>query len=123
MQRLGLYGLLLVGIVTSSYHCGFRRDEMPPIKMKLIASFCAHHIVQIQDSAFYLQGMTWTNSQGTTYEHVFTVWNHCDFARSGIATGQEFMARIVGAADNQNCATCLGFLETPPLGHNLQVER
>lgn len=91
--------------------------------MKLLASFCAHHMVQIQDSAYFDLGMTWTNSQGTTYEHVFVVKNHCDFVRSGITPGQQFSARIIPRGEIENCIACLGYMETPPLAHALKVER
>ena len=93
------------------------------MRLKLLASTCAHHVVQIQDSAFYDWGINWTNSQGTSYEHVFTVQNHCEFVRAGIRAGEEFTARVVRNAQGDGCVTCLAYLETPPLAHSLRVER
>lgn len=116
--------LLIMGsTLLPSFQCGLEKEAMPPVKMKLLASFCAHHIVQVQDSAYYDLGITWTNSQGTTYEHVFAVKNHCDFAKAGLVAAQEFMASVVTRAETENCTTCLGFMETPPRVHNLRVER
>ena len=90
-------------------------------KTKLIASFCAYNIVQIQDSAFYNYGMDWTDSQGRPYQHVFSVKNHCDFARANIKVNEAFDCKIVDKASDVNCSVCEGFMETPPLHHNINV--
>ena len=59
-------------------------------KSKLIVSFCAFNIVQIQDSAFYHHGTEWTNAQGVTYQHVFTVKNYCDFSTTNVKIDEIF---------------------------------
>jgi hypothetical protein len=117
-----MWVILISGLLFSSFQCEKMLNESPPIKMKLVASFCAYHIVQIQDSAYYSQGMNWTNSQGTAFQHVFAVKNPCDFARSGIRVGDEFTASITDRADSDNCTVCLGYMETPPLQHAIKVQ-
>ena len=42
-------------------------DTEKLFKARLIVSFCAFHIVQIEDSAFYGYGMNWTNAEGKEY--------------------------------------------------------
>ncbi len=90
-------------------------------KAKLLASFCAFHIVQIQDSAYYNQGMDWTDSQGKQYQHVFAVKNHCDFAKANIKAGDIFSCTILKEDGDANCVVCMGFMETPPLQKNVKV--
>lgn len=90
-------------------------------KAKLLASFCAFHIVEIQDSAYYDQGMDWTDSQGKQYKHVFAVKNHCDFAKANVKTGDVFTCKILSRDSETNCAVCMGFMETPPLQKNIEA--
>ena len=90
-------------------------------KARLIASFCAYNIVQIQDSAFYSYGMDWTDSQGNTYQHVFSVSNYCDFATANLKVDETFDCKIVEKATVENCIVCMGFMETPPLLYNINV--
>jgi len=92
-------------------------------KARHIGSFCAYTIVQIQDSAFYSYGMEWTNSIGQTYHNVFSVKNHCDFTKSNLKINESFNCKIVENAVTENCMVCLGFMETPPLQHNINVVR
>ena len=90
-------------------------------KAQLKTAFCAFNIVQIKDSAFFNYGMTWTDALGKTYEHVFSVENHCDFNNEQIKVDEIFNCRIVDKAIVDTCIACMGFMETPKLLHNIQV--
>jgi hypothetical protein len=108
---------LLVGLT----RCNNSMYPNGTFKAKLVASFCAFHIVEIQDTAFYGQGMDWTDSKGKKYEHVFAVKNHCDFAQAGLKAGDVFICKILTEEGANNCAVCMGFMETPPLQKNVKV--
>jgi hypothetical protein len=123
MSRVLIWVLLSSGLLLSSFQCDKILPETPPVKMKLLASFCAFHIVEIQDAAYYNYGTNWTNSQGTAYKHVFAVVNHCDFVQSGVKVGDVFTAAITEKIEDSTCAVCLGFMETPPLQHAIKVYR
>ncbi len=123
MNRIFLLMVLVSGMVTSSFQCEKIGKETPAIKMKLVASFCAFHIVEIQDAAYSNYGTDWTNSQGTSYKNVFAVKNHCDFVQSGIKTGDVFTASITEKIEDSTCAVCMGYMETPPLQHAIKVYR
>lgn len=90
-------------------------------KARLLASFCAYNIVQIQDSTFYNYGMDWTDSQGNAYQHVFSVRNHCDFGAANLKVNETFDCKIVEKAIVEDCVVCLGFMETPPFLHNIYI--
>lgn len=99
-----------------------RQNKISKIfKARLITSFCAYNIVQIQDSAFYNYGMDWTDSQGNAHQHVFSVRNHCDFGTANLKVNETFDCKIVEKALVEDCIVCLGFMETPPLHHNINV--
>ena len=75
----------------------FNRQQSDTAKLfgvRLIASFCAFHIVQIKDSSFYSYGMNWTNAQGKEYQHVFSIKNHCDFVKAHVKAGENFTFSI-----------------------------
>ena len=90
-------------------------------KSKLIVSFCAFNIVQIQDSAFYHHGTEWTNAQGVTYQHVFTVKNYCDFSTTNVKIDELFNCIIVEKPTIESCNVCMGFMEAPSLQHCITV--
>lgn len=90
-------------------------------KSKLIVSFCAFYVVQIQDSAFYHHGMEWTNAQGVTYQHVFTIKNYCDFSAANLKTDEIFNCTIVEKPTTESCNVCMGFMEAPSLQHCITV--
>lgn len=90
-------------------------------KAKLITSFCAYNIVQIQDSDFFSYGMNWTDPQGKTYQHVFSVKNYCDFAAVNLKADETFNCKIIEKATIEDCVVCMGFMETPPLYHNINI--
>ena len=96
-------------------------DTEKLFKARLIVSFCAFHIVKIEDSAFYSYGMNWTNAEGKEYQHVFSIKNHCDFMNANVKTGEIFTCSIVDKAAVNNCSFCEGFLDSPPLRHNIRV--
>lgn len=123
MNRVSLYLVLFSGMLLSSFQCEKFANETPPIKMKLLASFCAFHIVEIQDAAYHNYGTDWTNGQGTSYKHVFSVRNHCDFVRSGVKVGDVFTASITNEVKDSTCAVCMGYMETPPVQHSVKVYR
>lgn len=90
-------------------------------KARLITSFCAYNIVQIVDSSLHNYGMDWTDSQGNAYQHVFSVSNHCDFGTANLKVNETFDCKIVEKAIVEDCIVCMGFMETPPLLHNISV--
>lgn len=90
-------------------------------KAKLLASFCAFHIVQIEDTDGKRYGMDWTDPSGKQYKNVFTVKNHCDFSKAGLKVGDSFTAAVVETPGETTCAVCFGYMETPPLQWNIQV--
>lgn len=92
-------------------------------KSKLISSFCAYNIVQIQDSAFYNYGMEWTDTQGKTYRHVFAVKNHCDFSTANLKIGEIFNCKIIEKPTIESCSVCMGFMEAPSLQQYIMVVR
>ena len=100
---------------------GQQSDTAKLFRVRLVASFCAFHIVQIKDSAFYSYGMNWTNAQGKEYQHVFSIKNHCDFMSAHVKTGENFTCCIVDKDTVTNCSFCEGFLDSPPLRHNIRV--
>ena len=65
--------------------------------------------------------MDWTDSQGNAYQHVFSVRNHCDFATANLKADETFNCKIVEKAIVEDCIVCMGFMETPPLHHNINV--
>ncbi|WP_407526568.1 hypothetical protein PDL71_05700 [Lacibacter sp. MH-610] len=90
-------------------------------KAKLIASFCAYNIVEIQDKNYFNLGMTWTSPSGTVYNNVFTVSNYCDFNAKGIKVNELFDCRILEKETQDGCGICYGYMETPPLNRNIEV--
>lgn len=90
-------------------------------KAQLKTSFCAFNIVQIKDSTFFNYGMSWTDALGKTYQHVFSVENHCDFNKEHIKVDEIFNCRIVDKAIVDTCVACMGFMETPKFLHNIRV--
>ncbi len=100
-----------------------QKNISPTFKAQLKTTFCAFNIVQIKDSAFFNYGMSWTDALGKTYEHVFSVKNHCDFNNEHIKVDEIFGCRIVDKAIVDTCVACMGFMETPSLLHNLQVTK
>lgn len=90
-------------------------------KAKLLASFCAFHIVQITDADGKGQGVDWSDHSGKHYTNVFTVKNYCDFGTAGLKVGDSFTAVIVEEPQITNCSVCMGFMDTPPLQWNIKV--
>lgn len=111
--------ILLVALVLFSA-CS-KQSVKGRFKAKLIDSFCAFNIVQIQDTKGNAKGMDWTNSAGTQYKNVFTVQNFCEFNAAGVKEGETFSAEIVEDANGPACAVCYGYMETPPLQLSIRV--
>ena len=99
------------------------KEKLPEgrFEAKLVASFCSYHIVEITDARYKNAGLDWKDASGKQYNNVFTVKNHCDFAKSGIKTGDRFYAIIADSATEAGCAVCMGFLDTPPLQLNIKI--
>lgn len=112
------YRLLVFAALLLFSACSKSYEPEGSFNAKLLASFCAFHIVQIEDER---GGMNWNDPSGKQYKNVFTVKNHCDFAKSGLKAGDRFTAVIVQEAQETNCAVCMGFMETPPLQWNIRV--
>jgi hypothetical protein len=123
MNKTIVFITALALVLMSFTGCEKEEESSGVFQAKLLASFCAFHIVEIQDSAFYTHGMDWTDSRGKVYQHVFAVRNYCEFAKANIQTGQTFNCTIIEKVTDENCAVCLGFMETPPLGQNIKVVR
>ena len=77
--------------------------------------------MQIQGSDFYSYGVNCTNALGKEYQHVFTIKNQCDFVNAHVKAGENFSCSIVDKAAVSNCSFCGGFLDSPPLRHNISV--
>ncbi|HEX4958168.1 MAG TPA: hypothetical protein VFV46_08315 [Lacibacter sp.] len=90
-------------------------------KAKLVASFCAYNIVEIQDKSFYGLGMNWKASNGTEYKNVFAIANFCDFAKHGLKVNDVFNCRVIERPLAESCAVCMGYMETPPLNRNIEL--
>ncbi len=98
-------------------------DSSGVFRARLIHSFCAYNTVQVLDSAFFRYGMNWTDAQGNTYQHVFSVKNHCDFGIANVQVNEIFNCKLADRPQQEDCMICLGFMETPSLYHNIQVIR
>jgi hypothetical protein len=114
-----LYHLLLMILFVAA--CTKPYTPEGTFQARLVASFCAFQIVQIVDVDGKGRGMDWTDPSGKEYKNVFTVKNHCDFAKAGIKVGDTFKAEIIDKPVETNCAVCMGFMETPPLQWNIRV--
>jgi hypothetical protein len=113
-----LIAVFTVIIVTG---CTKEKNKEGVFKAKLVASFCAYNIVEIQDERFYDLGMNWTSPNGTFYKNVFAVSNFCDFGFSGVKVNDVFNCRIIEKPLNESCAVCSGYMDTPPLNRNIEV--
>lgn len=115
------YHLLLFFVVFTLTACNKHSSSQRAFEAKLLTSFCAFHIVQITDVDGKEQGMNWTDPSGKEFKNVFTVKNHCDFGKAGLKVGDRFKAVILDKPVETNCASCMGFIETPQLQWNIQV--
>jgi hypothetical protein len=113
--------LFLSIMATCLQQCHSSKKLSDTFKAKLVGSICGHHIVEVADSKFYNLGTTWKNSDGKSYEHVFTVNNHCDFVKAQLKDGDMFTCEIVDKATEENCITCEAYMETPGLKRNVRV--
>ena len=77
--------------------------------VKVVASFCAFTILEIQDPEYSELGMDWRQ-----YRNVFTVANPCDLP-DGMQIGMSYKCRIIEKAITDDCIQCAGFMETPPI--------
>ncbi len=116
-----LYHGLIILSLTLFAACSKPFPPQGSFRAKLVASFCAFHIVQIEDADGKGRGMDWTDPSGKQYKNVFTVKNYCDFGKTGLKVGDNFTAIIVEEPQDTNCAVCMGFMETPPLQWNIKV--
>ncbi len=121
MKKILIFPVILALGFMSFTGCEKEEVTSQKFQAKLLASFCGFHIVQIRDSAFYKYGMNWTNSQGIAYEHVFAVKNHCSFVKAKVKPGEIFNCVVIENAKPINCVVCSGFMETPPLTHDIKV--
>ncbi len=108
-------------LVISFSSCSKNENTEGVFKAKLVASFCAYNIVEIQDESSFGLGMNWKDSGGKEYKNVFAVANFCDFAKNGLKVNDVFNCRIVERPLNESCAVCFGYMETPPLNRNIEV--
>lgn len=116
-----LYHALAILVITLFAACSKPFPPQGIFRAKLVASFCAFQIVQIEDADGKGRGMDWTDPAGKPYKNVFTVKNHCDFGKAGLKVGDSFTAIIVEEPQDTTCAICMGFMETPPLQWNIKV--
>lgn len=113
-----LFNLLVVLLFCS---CTATQATIKSYKAKLVVAYCSFYIIEILEPDDSEQGIEWTDSKGKNYENVFTVANFCDFQQSGIKTGQLFSYRIIPDTSKNNCAVCLGYIETPSLKRSIAV--
>jgi hypothetical protein len=102
-------------------NCNSARQLSGTFKAKLVGGICGYHIIEILDSNFYRLGISWKNSEGKQYQHVFAVNNHCDFVKAQLQTGDVFNCEIIEKAIEENCMTCEAYMETPELKRNVKV--
>lgn len=113
--------LSLAGLMVLSFSACSKAEKNGVFKAKLVASFCAFNIVEIQDKDYYDLGMNWTAPNGTVYKNVFTVNNHCDFGASNVKVNDVFNCRVIAKPVEETCGVCFGYMETPPLNRNIEV--
>lgn len=114
--------LSLVCLLALSFSSCSKEEKAEGVfKAKLIASFCAYNIVEIQDKSFYGLGMSWKAPNGTEYKNVFAIANFCDFAKHGLKANDFFNCRVIERPLAESCAVCMGYMETPPLNRNIEV--
>lgn len=101
---------------TIAVQCNSSKQLTRSFKAKLVATLCSQHIVQIEDPKFYKLGTAWNG-----YKNVFTVANHCDFAKSGLKAGDTFTCTIVEKAEETDCIVCEAYMETPALKRMIKV--
>ena len=97
-------------------NCNASKKLSGTFKAKLVASLCNQHIVEIQDPGFYKLGTDWKE-----FKHVFSIGNHCDFAKAALKEGTVFTCKIIKTEVQENCMSCEAFMETPQLKRNVQV--
>lgn len=115
MKQL-LMPITLIFFSFSLIQCNSSKKLAGPFKAKLVATLCGQHIVQIEDAAFYKLGTNWKE-----YKHVFTVANHCDFAKAALKAGDIFTCTVIEKAEEENCIVCEAYMETPELKRNVIV--
>lgn len=114
--------LIIVAAVTVLISSCEKQEKTEGVfKVKLVASFCAYNIVEIQDKSFYGLGMNWKAPNGTAYKNVFAIANFCDFAKHGLKANDVFNCRVIERPLAESCAVCMGYMETPPLNRNIEV--
>jgi hypothetical protein len=113
--------LLVLVVATLFSACSKDKNPKGVFRAKLVASFCAYNIVEIQDKKYYDLGMEWTAPNGTVNKNVFTVYNHCDFGKEGMKVNDVFTCRIIERPVSESCAVCFGYMDTPPLNRNIEV--
>lgn len=119
MRKILLMAVTAVTLLISS--CEKEEKSEGVFKAKLVASFCAYNILEIQDKSFYGLGMNWKSPNGTEYKNVFAIANFCDFAKHGIKVNDVFNCRIIERPLAESCAVCMGYMETPPLNRTIEV--
>jgi hypothetical protein len=108
-------------LMTCLSSCAKEEQKEAVFKAKLLASFCAFNIVEIQDKNYFDLGMTWTAPNGTVYKNVFGVNNFCDFTKNNVKVNDVFSCRVIEKPITESCAVCFGYMETPPLNRNIEV--
>jgi hypothetical protein len=116
-----LFKIVLVSVLFVFSSCDKAENLKGVFKAKLVASFCAYNIVEIQDKAYFDLGMNWTAPNGTVYKNVFAIANFCDFAKNGVKVNDAFNCRVIERPLAESCATCMGYMDTPPLNRNVEV--
>jgi hypothetical protein len=112
--------IFAIGVIMFS-GCNKEKNTSGVFKAKLVASFCAYNIVEIQDERYFDLGINWKAASGQEYKNVFAVANFCDFGKSGVKVNEVFNCRIIQKPKEENCAVCMGFMDTPPLNRNIEV--
>ncbi len=113
--------LLLIALISSAFLGCKKGNECATFEAKLVGSFCAYNVVQVIDPSYPNLGTSWTDGHGNTFSNSFAVKNYCDFAKSNLMVGDTFKCKIVKSAKDNQCAVCMGFMETPTIGYHIEV--
>jgi len=110
-MKIFLTSLLIPFLLSGSFQ-GCQKETLASdneFQVRVVASFCAYTILEIQDPEYSELGMDWKQ-----FKNVFTVANPCDLPE-GMQVDMSYKCRVIEKPIIGNCIQCTGFMETPPL--------
>jgi hypothetical protein len=117
MMKLFFTLLVLPFLVAGTFE-GCEKEPLAfenEFNVKVVASFCAYTILEIQDPEYSELGMDWKE-----YQHVFTVANPCDLPED-MQIGMAYKCQIIEKPIDEDCIQCAGFMETPAVSRNIKL--